>query len=114
VLCSPGSRRTDRGGSAHLLLAGDGLARTLATTRVRPGALPADGQACTVTTALVGADLDLATDVGGHLATEVALGLVVGLDPVTQGDELLVVQLVDTRVPADAGVLQGLQSAPKM
>jgi hypothetical protein len=64
-----------------------------------------------VTTALVGADLDLATDVGGHLATEVTLGLVVGLDPVTQGDELVVVQLVDTRVPADPRVLQGLQSA---
>ena len=51
-----------------------------------------------MTTALVGADLDLATDVRGDRAAQVALGLVVGLDVIAEGNELLVGQLVDTDV----------------
>lgn len=55
--------------------AGDGATRALAGTRVGAGALTADGQTATVTQTLVGADLDLAADVGLDLATEVTLGL---------------------------------------
>jgi hypothetical protein len=62
-----------------------------------------------VTTALVRADLDLATDVGGHFAAQITLGLVVGLDPVAEGDELIVVQLVDAGVATDLGGGESLQ-----
>src|SRR5690606_37089022 len=61
--------------------------------------------------ALVGADLDLAADVGGDLAAKIALGLVVRLDPVTQGDQLVVGDFVNAQVATDAGVGQGLGSA---
>ena len=39
---------------------------------------------------LVAADLDLATNVGGNLASEVTLDLEVLVDPVAQGDDLVV------------------------
>ena len=64
-----------------------------------------------MTTALVGPDLDLAANVGRDLTTEVALGLVVGFDPVTQRDEVLVGQLVDAEIATDLGGFQGLQGA---
>src|SRR5690606_34108700 len=57
-------------GSASLLLAGDRALRTLAGARVGLGALTVDGQAAAVAQPLVAADLDLAADVGGHLAAE--------------------------------------------
>jgi hypothetical protein len=63
-----------------LLLAGDGALRALAGASVGLGALSVDGQAATVTDALVAADLDLAADVGSDLAAEVTLNLVVALD----------------------------------
>src|SRR5687767_2156239 len=91
-----------------LLLSGDGALRALARACVGLGALPADGQVRAVTAALVAADLHLAADVGGDLATEVALGLVVGLDVVAEGHQLVVVQLVDPQVGADAGGGEGL------
>ena len=49
-------------------------------------------------TALVVADLDLAADVGGNGATEVTLDLVVAFDVITQRDEVLVGELVDTEI----------------
>src|SRR4051812_9569301 len=64
-----------------LLLAGDGLLRSLAGARVGVRALPVDRKATTVPDALVAADLDLATDVCGNLAPQVTLDLVVGVDP---------------------------------
>ena len=60
---------------------------------------------------LVAADLDLATDVGLDLATEVTLDLEVGLDLVAEPDQLLVTELVDAEVRADAGGLQHLLGA---
>ncbi len=67
-----------------------------------------DGQSGAVTAALVGADLDLAPDVRGDLATEITLGLVVRLDPVTQLDQLILGEILDADVPTDPGVRQGL------
>ena len=64
-----------------------------------------------MTSALVGTDLDLAADVGGDLAAEVTLDLVVRLDPVAQRDEVVVVELVDAEVAADLRGFQGLQGA---
>ena len=75
---------------AGLLLAGDGALRALAGARVGLGALTAHGQAPAVPDALVAADLDLAADVGGDLAAQVTLDLVVGLDVVAELDQLLV------------------------
>ena len=93
---------------ADLLLAGDGLAGTLAGARVGVGALAADRQATTVADALVAADLDLAADVRLDLAAQVTFDLVVGLDPVAELDQLLVAEVVDAQVRADAGLLQRL------
>ena len=65
----------------------------------------------TVATALVRTDLHLATDVGRDLTAQVALDLVVGLDVVTQRDEVVVGQLVDPQVGADAGGGEGVGGA---
>ena len=48
--------------------------------------------------ALVGADLDLAADVGGDLAAEVTLDLVVALDVVAERDELVIAEVLDADV----------------
>jgi hypothetical protein len=48
-----------------------------------------------VTQALVGPDLDLATDVGGHLASQVTLDLDVAFEVVTQRDQLVVDEVLD-------------------
>ena len=97
--------------SAGLLLAGDRLLLTLAGTGVRPGALTTHGQPHAVTTALVGADLDLAPDVGGDGAAQVALGLVVRFDVIAKRNELLVGQLVASVVATDANEGKGLGGA---
>src|SRR4051812_20422144 len=67
---------------AGLLLAGDGLARALAGTRVGAGALAVDRQATAVPQPLVAADLDLPADVAGDLAAQVALDAEVLVDVV--------------------------------
>src|SRR6478736_8790953 len=96
ALLNPGGRAL-----ARLLLAGDGALRTLAGTRVRLRALPAHREAAAVAQALVGTDLDLAADVGGDLATEVALHLVVAFDVVAESDELVVGEVLDADVLVD-------------
>src|SRR5699024_6424991 len=109
-----GSRpRSDGGsrGSASLLLAGDGALRTLAGAGVGLRALAVDGQATAVAQALVAADLDLAADVRGDLAAQVALGHVVLFDVVAQLDEVLVADLADPQVAGDTGRGQGLEGA---
>src|SRR5918993_542200 len=98
------------GGLARLLLAGDGALGTLARAGVGLRALAAHREAATVADALVGADLDLAADVGGDLAAEVTLHLV-GLDVVAKGDELIVGQVLDANVGADVGGLEDLDGA---
>jgi len=64
-----------------------------------------------VAAALVVADLDLATDVGGDATTQVTLGLVVGFDVVTQRDELIVGELVDSQIAAHSSGGEGLGGA---
>ena len=61
--------------------------------------------------ALVAADLDLATDVGLHLAAQVTLDLEVGLDVVAQVGELIVGQILGAQIPVDAGGFQDLLGA---
>jgi hypothetical protein len=70
-------------------------------------ALAVDRQAAAVPDALVGADLDLAPDVAGDLAAQVALDLVVGVDPVAELDQVVVGEVLDADVgltPVSASV----------
>src|SRR6266496_1840868 len=85
---------------AHLLAAGDCLLLALPGTGIGLRALPVHGQPAAMADALVAADLDLAADVGLHLAAQVALYLVGGLDPVPQTDELIVAERVHAGIPA--------------
>src|SRR3712207_2416600 len=87
---------------AGLLLAGDGLARALARARVGAGALTVHREAATVAQPLVAADLDLATNVAGDLAPEVALDAEVLVDVVAQLQQVLVAEVLDPQVGADA------------
>ena len=93
------------------LLAGNGPLGTLAGTRVRLGALAANRKTATVPNALVAADLNLAADVGGHLTTEVTLDLVVACKVVAELDQILVSEVLDTGVGADARLGQCLLRA---
>src|SRR5690606_18578944 len=114
-LYSRGHRSGRAGGPARgllladLLLAGHGLLLALAGTRVGLRALTVHRKPAAVPDALVAPDLDLAADVGLHLAAQVSLGLVVRLDPVAELDQLFVAELVHPQVAADAGALEGLQ-----
>ena len=72
------------------------------------GALAVDRQTAAVPQSLVAADLDLAADVGGHLAAEVALHPEVLVDVVAQLQQVLVTEVLDAQVGADAGRGQGL------
>ncbi len=85
-----------------LLLAGDGALGALAGTRVGLGALATHREAAAVADALVAADLDLAADVRGDLAPQVALELEAALEVVAERDELGVAEVADADVGADA------------
>src|SRR5205823_3532261 len=99
----PGRSAGDgRGLLLGLLLAGHGLLRALAGAGVGLGALPVYRQAAAVPQTLVAADLDLATDVGRDLATQVTLDAVVGVDVVAQPDQVLITQVPGSQVRADA------------
>src|SRR5699024_4828009 len=74
----------------------------LAAARIGLGALPAHGKAAAVAEPLVRTDLDLAADVGGDLAAEVTLHLVVALDVVAELDELVVGEVLDADALVDA------------
>src|SRR5712691_4791398 len=84
-----------------LLLACDRLLRALAGARVRVGALTADGEAPTVTDALVAPDLDLALDVLSDLAPQVALDLVVLVDVGADLQDLVLGEVADLRPALD-------------
>src|SRR5262245_202284 len=60
---------------------------------------------------LVTTDRRLAPDIGGDLAAEVTFYLVVGLDPVAELHQLVVAEVTDPQVRADAGGLEGLDRA---
>src|SRR3954452_22032642 len=87
----------------RLLLTCDRALRTLAGTSVGPRALTPDGEPTAVTDAGVAADLDLASDVRGDLAAQVALYLEIGLDVVAELDQLLVREVLDALVQIDRG-----------
>src|SRR3712207_4486123 len=92
---------------AGLLLAGDGLARALARARVGAGALTVHRKATAMPQALVAADLHLAADVRRHLAAQIALDAEVLVDVVAELQQVLVTQVLDPQVGADARRGQG-------
>src|SRR5215469_7095515 len=94
---------------AGLLLAGHSLLLALAGTGVGLGALAVHRQSTTMPDTLVAPNLDLAPDVGLHLPAQVTLDLVVGLNPVTQVNDVFVGELVHPGVAADAGSRQRLE-----
>src|SRR5687768_8559829 len=96
---------------ARLLLAGHGLRWALAGTRVGARPLAAHRQATAVPDALVAADLHLAADVGRHLAAEITLDLVVGLDEIAQLHDLVVAQIPRALARADPGRFEALEGA---
>src|SRR5919106_1466019 len=91
-----------------LLLAGHGLLGALAGAGVGVRALAAHRQASAVPDPLVGADLDLALDVLLRFAAQVALDLVVGVDPLPQADDLLLGQVAHAGVGVHPGALDRL------
>src|SRR5690606_29213409 len=105
-LCAPSYRLL-----ACLLLPGDGALGSLAGARVRAGPLSPHRQAPAVPDALVAADLNLAPDVRGDLPAQVTLQPVVGLQVVTEPDELLVGQVAHPLVRVDPGGRERLAGA---
>src|SRR3569623_1168469 len=63
-----------------LLLAGDGLGRTLARTRIGVGALTAHRQAATMAQAAIAAEVHQTLDVDTDFTTQVALDEIVAVD----------------------------------
>src|SRR5207245_4551390 len=92
----------------HLLLARDGLLRALAGAGVGVGALAVHRQPAAVADALVAADLDLALDVLGDVATQVALDLQVRVDVVAEPRDLFVGQVTYPRGHVDPRALADL------
>src|SRR5215831_12579683 len=92
-----------------LLLAGHGLLPALAGPGVGLRALAVHGQPSPVADALVAPDLHLAPDVGLHLTAQVSFDPVGGLDPVAELDHVIIGEVVNPDVAADAGGLQRLE-----
>mmetsp|Transcript_908 Transcript_908/g.1726 ORF Transcript_908/g.1726 Transcript_908/m.1726 type:complete len:327 (+) Transcript_908:1106-2086(+) len=84
------------------LLAGNGLCRAFARASVGVGALTANGQVATVTQATVGTEVHQTFDVHLGLTTQVTFDGVVGVDVLTDGENLGVGQLVDATCGVDA------------
>jgi hypothetical protein len=55
------------------------------------GTLTTNRHAATVTDSLVATNLNLAADISGNLAAEIAFNFEVDINPVTKGNELLIV-----------------------
>ncbi len=70
-----------------------------------------DRQAAAVPDARVTADLDLAADVGGNLATEVTLDLEMGVEVLAQSDDVIVTEVAGAQVGADARCCEGFLGA---
>ena len=85
-----------------LLLAGDRLGLALAGARIGVRALAADRQALAVAKTTIAGEIHQALDVHRHLAAEVTLDRVVGVDRLTNVQHFLVSQVLDARRVGDA------------
>ncbi len=98
-------------GSAYLFLACNSLLAALAGTGVGTRALTTDRKSAAVASALVVADFDLASNVGSNATTEVTLCFVIALEVVTQRDELVVGEFVNTEIATDFSGCEGFSGA---
>src|SRR5258708_7975420 len=94
---------------AGLLLASHCLLLALSGARVGLRALTVHRQPATMPDALIAADLDLAPDVGLDLAAQVTFDLVIRLDPVTQPNDVVIAERVNSGIAAHAGAGQRLE-----
>src|SRR5262245_47144464 len=94
--------------SNSLLLAGDGLGRTLAGAGVGVGALAAHRQRTAMAQAAVRAQIHQPLDVHRHFAAQVALDLVVAVDRLADLQDLGVGQLADAPLGRDADLVHDL------
>src|SRR5574344_699265 len=85
------------------LLIGDRLALAFASAGVRLGPLSANRKAFLMTDATVASDFFKTLDVERDFAAKIAFGLVLGNLP-TEGDQLLISQILDPDVFGDIGV----------
>src|SRR5580692_12141065 len=92
-----------------LLLAGDGLLLALAGTRVGLRPLTVYRQPPAVPDALVGADLDLAANVGRDFAAKVALNLVVRVDVLAELGQVILRESMNPGVTAHSSGGEGLR-----
>src|SRR5688572_6896551 len=91
--------------SLHGLLAGHGLARTLARARVGARALAAHRQAAPVAQPAIAADVAQAVDRGRHLPAQLALDRVVLLDVGRQVGDLFLGQVARPQPPVEPQVV---------
>ncbi|MEY3310416.1 MAG: hypothetical protein RL107_552 [Actinomycetota bacterium] len=70
-----------------------------------------NGQTTTVADSLVRAQFHLAANVGLHLTAQVTFDLEVGVDVVTQSNQLLVREVLDADVLVDFGLVENLNRA---
>src|SRR5712692_4356101 len=92
----------------RLLLAGHGLARTLARARVGARALTAHGETPSVPQAAVAADLLEPLDVQCHFATQIALDGEAAIDDLADLRHLRLGEVAATYRPVDARLLEHL------
>jgi hypothetical protein len=80
----------------------------LAGTRVRVGALTANGQSFAMTKSLVATNLDLPLDVLGDFATKIPFDRVVGIDELADAQDFGVAEIANFRVVVDVGRAEDL------
>src|SRR5438128_6991648 len=81
-----------------LLLAGDGLGRTLARARIGVGTLTAHRQAATMAQAAIAAEVHQTLDVDANLTTQVALDEIVAVDHFADLEHFGVAELIDATI----------------
>src|SRR3569623_3139290 len=84
-----------------LLLAGDGLGRTLARTRIGVGTLTAHRQTAAMAQAAIAAAVRQTLDVDADFAAQVALDHVVAVDDFADLEHLGVAELIDATIRGD-------------
>src|SRR5699024_2490833 len=88
-----------------LVLTGYGALRPLTAARVRLRALSTHGKTTTVTDTGIGADVHLAADVCGDLASQVTFGLIVAINVFTTRNQLRLLAFIHTTILIHTGCL---------
>src|SRR5262245_1436788 len=107
-LARPAARAAAGAARRRRLLAQHALARSLARARVRVRPLPAHRKAAPVAQPAIAAEVHEALDVHRHLAPQIALDLVLGLEDIADAADLVLVEVVGPLVERDVSLLQDL------